>query len=241
MAQPAHAWWSDERRDDEAPDLDEPTAHAAVAAGAADAAVEVPGQVTLWDDAGPPANVAGTVGVPDASDAPAPPDTPAGKAARAEAARKAYAATSTDAAPGQRSTGAVGRAQPRKGVSLTGRGAVLCLFILTLLGGLADEAISGHRGGIFSVAFVLVATAAAWLVRRRDLAATVIAPPLVYCVVVAVISVAGSGSATGGLLTREGVTFSTSFITGTPWLWLGSAGAGAVAWWRSRQTATPAA
>jgi len=197
-------------------------------------AAEVPGQVTLWDDAEPR-----EVEVAESADVRgAPVETPV----RAQAVRKAYAANSADAAtPGHMAPGAAGRPLPRKRVSLTGRGAVLCVFIVTLLAGLADMAISGHRGGIFSVGFVVVATGSASLVRRRDLAASVIAPPLVYCVVVGLISIAGSGGSTGGLLTREGVTFATSFITGTPWLWLGSAGAAAVAWWRARKTATPSA
>jgi hypothetical protein len=72
---------------------------------------------------------------------------------------------------------------PRRGVSLTGMGAVALAFVVTLLGASYDLLTgAGLRRG-FAIALVVGAVLAALLVRVPDLFAVVVAPPMVYLLV----------------------------------------------------------
>jgi hypothetical protein len=102
------------------------------------------------------------------------------------------------------------------GLRLTGRGAVLGLFVLSFLGILA----SGWLGtGIVADAlFVAGCAAMAWYAKPSDLLTVAVSPPLAFffsCVLAKLISSSGGTSAAEGIL----VTLATS----APWLFAGTA------------------
>jgi len=101
-------------------------------------------------------------------------------------------------------------------IRLTGRGAVLCLFVLCFVGIL----VSGWLGtGIVADAlFVAGCGAMAWYAKPSDLLTVAVAPPLAFffgCVLAKLASSSGGTSAAEGTL----VTLATS----APWLFIGTA------------------
>jgi hypothetical protein len=102
------------------------------------------------------------------------------------------------------------------GIRLTGRGAILCLFVLCFVGIL----VSGWLGtGIVADAlFVAGCGAMAWYAKPSDLLTVAVAPPLAFffgCVLAKLASSSGGTSAAEGTL----VTLATS----APWLFIGTA------------------
>ncbi|SCX38264.1 hypothetical protein SAMN03159343_0358 [Klenkia marina] len=97
---------------------------------------------------------------------------------------------------------------PQRGV----RGAlgVLSMFLLTLVGAAADSWLGVGLGTITTVALIASTVVAALVVRKRDLATVVVAPPLVY-VGVAVVNIVLAPSATFSL-----ATIATLLIRGFP-------------------------
>jgi hypothetical protein len=101
-------------------------------------------------------------------------------------------------------------------IRLTGRGAILCLFVLCFVGIL----VSGWLGtGIVADAlFVAGCGAMAWYAKPSDLLTVAVAPPLAFffgCVLAKLASSSGGTSAAEGTL----VTLATS----APWLFIGTA------------------
>lgn len=104
----------------------------------------------------------------------------------------------------------------KAGIRLTGRGAILCLFVLCFVGIL----VSGWLGtGIVADAlFVAGCGAMAWYAKPSDLLTVAVAPPLAFffgCVLAKLASSSGGTSAAEGTL----VTLATS----APWLFIGTA------------------
>ncbi len=104
----------------------------------------------------------------------------------------------------------------KAGIRLTGRGAILCLFVLCFVGIL----VSGWLGtGIVAdVLFVAGCGAMAWYAKPSDLLTVAVAPPLAFffgCVLAKLASSSGGTSAAEGTL----VTLATS----APWLFIGTA------------------
>lgn len=104
----------------------------------------------------------------------------------------------------------------KAGIRLTGRGAILCLFVLCFVGIL----VSGWLGtGIVADAlFVAGCGAMAWYAKPSDLLTVAVAPPLAFffgCVLAKLASSSGGTSAVEGTL----VTLATS----APWLFIGTA------------------
>jgi hypothetical protein len=155
-------------------------------------------------------------------------------------AQPAQAAQPADAAePGQRTEPAEadktrGSRAPatRRPPGVTGRGLVVLVFAATFVGGLLDMAISGHRGHLFGVLFVISSALGALAVRRKDLRTAMVAPPLLYCVLIFVMSLIDQGGLTGGLLTREAFYLANAFVTGAPAIWVGTVLAAAIGWYR---------
>ncbi len=124
-------------------------------------------------------------------------------------------------APGARSPGARPRPAdaPASGAAvlrLTGRGAILGLFVVLFLGIL----ISGwlNSGIPADLLFLLGCGAMAWYTKPRDLLSVSISPPLAFfcaCVLAKLITSSGGTSAAEGIL----VTLATS----APWLFAGTA------------------
>lgn len=100
------------------------------------------------------------------------------------------------------------RAAPQRGVA--GALAVLGVFLVTLAAGAADSYLGVGLGLITTVGLAGSTLAAALLVRRRDLASVVVAPPLVF-VGVALVNIVLAPSATFSL-----PTIATLLIRGFP-------------------------
>ena len=147
------------------------------------------------------------------------------------------------AAPASSSPSVATRPRPTtrvvSGRGVTGRGIVVLILIVTGVVGLLEVAIAGHRGHAFGIAFVVSSAIGALIVRRRDLPTALIAPPLLYCVLIVAMSVIDHHDAAGGRLTREGVYLGNAFVTGAPALWTGTLAAALVTgyrWWAVRRT-----
>jgi hypothetical protein len=123
------------------------------------------------------------------------------------------------------------------GRGVTGRGIVVLILLGTGIVGLLEVALAGHRGHAFAIAFVVTSAVGALVVRRRDLAAALIAPPLLYCILIVAMSAVDTSGGTGGFVTREGVYVGNAFVTGAPALWTGTAAAALIAWYRHRASA----
>jgi hypothetical protein len=134
------------------------------------------------------------------------------------------------------------RPQAGRGVSgrgVTGRGVVVLILIMTGLIGLLEVAFAGHRGAAFAFVFVFTSAVGALIVRRRDLSTSVIAPPLLYCVLIAALSVVDTHDQSGGFVTRKAVYIGNAFVTGAPTLWTGTLAAAAIVWYRYRAGRKP--
>jgi uncharacterized protein DUF6542 len=119
---------------------------------------------------------------------------------------------------------------------LTSRGVCVLIGVATFVGGLIDMAVSGHRGHLFGVLFAVTSGLGALAVRKKDLRVAMVAPPLLYCVLIFVMSLIDQSGLTGGPLTREGFYLGNAFVTGAPAIWVGSLLAGAIGWYRLRET-----
>jgi hypothetical protein len=208
---------------------------------------EIPGQDALWEPLPAPEPVAGVDSAPLPSYRPNPAGAPnsagaspspgtAKPAAAPKPAGIARPAGIAKPAGASRPAGAANRAPSTAGKGITGRGVVVLVAVVTGIVGIVEVIASGHRGPLFGAAFVLASAAGAYLVRRRDLLAAVVAPPLIYCGLIVFMSLIDSGDTTGGLVTRLGVYIADAFVTGAPSIWIATAAAAAIAWWRSGGT-----
>jgi hypothetical protein len=107
----------------------------------------------------------------------------------------------------------------RTGLRLTARGAIVLLFVITLLG----------QAFLPGPAFVAGCLAAVLLVQPRDLLPLVVTPPLVFFVATLLAEVVRSLGA-GSMLQTLGLGLFTALSSGAPWLFGGSALVLAVAW-----------
>jgi hypothetical protein len=170
-----------------------------------------------------------------------PESTPAGASAVSDAGdrehRTAESAKPRGGADDRRavdSRGAAPSRQPNRQPGVTGRGVVVLILIVTALAGLLDMAISGHRGPLFGIVFVVASGVGAVVTRRRDLPTAMVAPPLIYCVAIALMSVIDRDGLSGGLLTTQAYYLGNAFVTGAPAIWTGTALACAIGWYRRR-------
>ncbi|MEU6427449.1 DUF6542 domain-containing protein [Microbispora sp. NPDC046973] len=109
----------------------------------------------------------------------------------------------------------------RAGLRLTARGAIVMLFVITLVG----------MPFLPGPAFVAGCLAAALLVRPRDLLPLVVTPPLVFFVAALLVELVRALSS-GSMLQTFGLGMFTALSSGAPWLFLGSALALGIAWVR---------
>ena len=170
------------------------------------------------------------------------PETAAPETAEADPAAPAGAST---AAPADASTqarpqaGRVAAGSVVSGRGVTGRGVVVLILILTGLVGLLEVAFAGHRGAAFAFVFVFTSAVGALVVRRRDLPTSIVAPPLLYCVLIAALSIVDTHDQSGGFMTRKAIYIGNAFVTGAPTLWAGTAAAAAIVWYRHRAGRAP--
>ena len=126
----------------------------------------------------------------------------------------------------------------RARVGITGRGIVVLIFVVTAVIGAAAVVAGGHRGHAFGIAFIVTAALGAALVRRKDITTAMIAPPLLYCALVVLMSFIDTKDQSGGLITRKAVYIADAFITGAPAIWTGTALAVGIGWYRRRSAAS---
>lgn len=203
-------------------------------AGVSEAAYEHDDPVSTDDRPGPAAAetvspTAESIAEPTAEPAAEPRAEPAPEPAAASAAKPAGALP--------KGLNPRGTPRPTKTVpGLTGRGVCVLICVVTFVGGLIDMAVSGHRSHLFGVLFAVTSALGALAVRKKDLRVAMVAPPLLYCVLIFVMSLIDQGGLTGGPLTREGFYLGNAFVTGAPAIWIGSLLAAAIGWYRLRST-----
>jgi hypothetical protein len=166
---------------------------------------------------------------------PAPVATPASTPAAAPTSIPLTAATAARQPAARAGSAVSGRVVSGRGV--TGRGVIVLTLFGTAIVGLLGVAISGHRGPPFAIAFVATCAIGALFVRRRDIRTAMVAPPLLYCVLIVVISAFDTHGETGGFVSREGLYLGNAFVTGAPTLWAGTAAAVVIGWYRRRASA----
>jgi hypothetical protein len=96
-------------------------------------------------------------------------------------------------------------------------GLILVEFVPTATVALAAAAIVGGIGLLPNLVFAVVCIFGALRIRRSDLLAAVIAPPLVYAASLVVAGFALRGKS-GGLLLNLGATLGEYLAVGAPWL-----------------------
>jgi hypothetical protein len=94
----------------------------------------------------------------------------------------------------------VSRQQAKRRPALTAFGVFLMVTVPTMLAAAVDAGLTGSVHWIFSLVFVAAAFHAATLVRRRDLLAAVIVPPIAYCAGLMAAVQCGVLKAGGGLV-----------------------------------------
>jgi hypothetical protein len=120
---------------------------------------------------------------------------------------------------------------PARG-AFTGVGLFLIEAVPLGLVGLVLAFITDGLGIVFQVTFVGLAVYGALRVRRRDLLAAFIVPPLAYAAAIVIASPALGIS--GGLIVGLGANVGSFLAVGAPWLFLGTLLAFGVAVWRGR-------
>jgi hypothetical protein len=118
------------------------------------------------------------------------------------------------------SGGPVSRRAGRSATTLTGRGGVVIIFVLGLLGALASHWL--ETGLLAGLGFVAGCVLAALATRPADLLSLSVCPPLVFLVltlVAEVLTALGQDS----LLRSVLVGLATSLAATAPWLFLGTA------------------
>ncbi|MEV4296965.1 DUF6542 domain-containing protein [Microbispora rosea] len=109
----------------------------------------------------------------------------------------------------------------RAGLRLTARGAIVMLFVITLVG----------MPFLPGPAFVAGCLAAVLLVRPRDLLPLVVTPPLVFFAAALLVELVRA-LRSASMLQTFGLGMFTALSSGAPWLFLGSALALGIAWVR---------
>ncbi|GIH49110.1 hypothetical protein SAMN05421833_104172 [Microbispora rosea] len=109
----------------------------------------------------------------------------------------------------------------RAGLRLTARGAIVMLFVITLVG----------MPFLPGPVFVAGCLAAVLLVRPRDLLPLVVTPPLVFFAAALLVELVRA-LRSASMLQTFGLGMFTALSSGAPWLFLGAALALGIAWVR---------
>lgn len=121
---------------------------------------------------------------------------------------------------------------------LTAAGAVTLALVLGLLGAFIDVNTGVGLGAAFAVLFVAGSGLGALLAHREDLLATVVAPPLTYCVLALVGAAIGRTQAAGSFVTQQALELVSALILGAPTLYAATGLALLVALVRRARTRT---
>jgi hypothetical protein len=103
---------------------------------------------------------------------------------------------------------------------LTATGAVAIALTLGVIGALID--INTGRGlrTVFGLCFIAGSALAAMLVHREDLKASVIMPPLTYCVLALIGAGIGHTGAAGSFVKTQGLELVSALVIGAPVLYI---------------------
>lgn len=124
---------------------------------------------------------------------------------------------------------------------LTATGAVAIALTLGVIGAVID--INTGRGlrNVFGVCFIAGSALAALLVHREDLKASVIMPPLTYCVLALVGAGLGQTEVAGSVVKTQGLELVSALVIGAPVLYLATGIALVIAAVRARRDPAPRA
>ncbi len=121
---------------------------------------------------------------------------------------------------------------------LTAAGAVTLALVLGLLGAFIDVNTGVGLGTAFAVLFVAGSGLGALLAHREDVLATVVAPPLTYCVLALIGAAIGHTEAAGSFVTQQALELVSALILGAPTLYAATGLALVVALVRRTRTPT---
>lgn len=122
---------------------------------------------------------------------------------------------------------------------LTAMGAVAIGLAIGFVGAVIDVRTGAGLRTVFAVCFVTGSAIAALLAHREDLKATVIMPPLLYCVLALVGAAIGHSSSSGGFVKQQALELVSSLIDGAPVLYLATGVALVIALVRLRSARRP--
>jgi hypothetical protein len=122
---------------------------------------------------------------------------------------------------------------------LTATGAVTIALVLGFLGAFIDVNTGRGLRTVFAVCFVAGCAIAAFLAHREDLKATVIMPPLVYCVLALIGAALGHTRAAGSFVKTQALELVSSLIVGAPVLYTATGVAFVIALARARTAPRP--
>jgi len=118
---------------------------------------------------------------------------------------------------------------------LTATGAVTIALAMGFVGAAIDVSTGRGLRTVFAVCFIAGSALAALLAHREDLKATVIMPPLTYCVLALIGAGLGRTEAAGSFVKTQALELVSALILGAPVLYIatGSALVIAAIRWRS--------
>lgn len=102
---------------------------------------------------------------------------------------------------------------------LTATGAVTLALTLGVIGALIDVNTGRGLRTVFAICFIAGSALAAMLVHREDLKASVIMPPLTYCVLALIGAGLGRTSAAGSFIKTQGLELVSALVLGAPVLY----------------------
>jgi hypothetical protein len=99
---------------------------------------------------------------------------------------------------------------------------VVLLLLIAGAGGAGDALLNDSLGRLFDVTFIVACVLGALLVRHGTLATAIVAPPIVYAVLIVVLDVFVVRPS-GGWVSGQVVAAGDALVTGAPAIWLGTA------------------
>jgi uncharacterized protein DUF6542 len=121
----------------------------------------------------------------------------------------------------------MGSVRSARRIRLTGRGAVLVIFVFCLFGAYVTNA--SHWNPAVGATYVIGCVMAAWYVKPGQLLVVVVAPPLLFGIAVIAVKAA---TATGAVLTATTEGTLLTLAGNAPWLFAGTGLALVIAWSR---------
>lgn len=122
---------------------------------------------------------------------------------------------------------------------LTATGAVTIALALGFLGAAIDVNTGRGLRTVFALCFIVGSALAALLVHREDLRASVVMPPLTYCVLALIGAALGQTQAAGSFVKTQGLELVSALILGAPVLYTATGLALVIALVRARSARRP--